>query len=71
MLLVMGYMNAKVGSDNTDRERAMGSQDCGTINNTDGRLVNVCLNNNCAIGGIIFQHRDIHKLKWKSPEGKQ
>ena len=32
MLLVLGDMNAMVGSDNTDRERAMGSQGYGTIN---------------------------------------
>ena len=70
MLLVMGDMNAKVGSDNTDRERAMGSQGCGTINNNGERLVNFCLNNNCAIDGIILQHKDIHTLTWKSPDGK-
>ena len=29
-----------------------------------------CLNNNCAIGGTIFQHKDIDKLTWKSPDGK-
>ena len=46
MLLVMGDMNAKVGSDNTDRERAMGSQGCGTTTNNGERLVNFCLNNN-------------------------
>ena len=57
MLLVMGYMNARFGSDTTDRERAMGSQGCETINNNGERLVNLCLNNNCAIGGIIFQHK--------------
>ena len=33
MILVMGDMNAKVRSDNTNRERVMGSQGCGTINN--------------------------------------
>ena len=70
MLLVMGHMNAKVGSDNTDRERAMGSQGCGTINNKGERLVNFCLNNNCVIGGTIFQHTYIHKLTWKSPDRK-
>ena len=31
MLLVMGDMNAKIGSGNTDRERTMCSQGCGTI----------------------------------------
>ena len=33
MLLTMGDMNAKVGSDNTDREKEMGSQGSGMINN--------------------------------------
>ena len=70
MLLLMGDMNAKVGSDNNDRERVMGSQGCETINNNGERLVNVCLNNNCVIGGTIFQHKDIYKLTWKSPDGK-
>ena len=60
MLLVMGDMNGKVGSDNTDRERTISSQDCGTINNNGERLVNFCRNNNCAIGGTIFHHKDIH-----------
>ena len=65
MILVMGDMNAKVGSDNTDRQRAMGSQGCGTINNNGKQRVNFCHNYNCAIGGIIFHHKDIHKLIWK------
>ena len=44
-------MNATVRSDNTERESAMGSQGCGTINNNGERLVNLCLNTNCVIGG--------------------
>ena len=70
MLLVMGDMNAMLGLDNADRERAMDSQGCATINNNGERLVNFCLNNNCEIGGTIFQHKYIHKLTWKSPYGK-
>ena len=65
----MGDMNAKIGSDNTDRERVMGSQGCGTINNNGERLVNFCLNN-CVIDGTIFQHKYFHKLIWKSPDEK-
>ena len=66
----MGDMNAKVGWDNTDRERAMVCQGYGTINNNGEKLVNFCLNNNCAIGETIFQHKYIYKLTWKSPDGK-
>ena len=73
MFLVMGDMNAKIGSDNPNRERAMGSQSqgFGTINNNGEILVNFCLNINCAIGLTIFQNKDIHKLTWKSHDGKQ
>ena len=48
----------------------MGSHGCGTIKNNGERLVNFCLNNNCVIGGTIFQHKYIHKLTWKSSDGK-
>ena len=54
----MGDINAKTGSDNTDRERAMGREGCGIIND------------NCVIGGTIFQHKEIQKLTWKSPDGR-
>ena len=63
VLLIMGDMNAKTGSDNTDRERAMGREGC-------VKFVNFCLNNNCVIGGTIFQHKEIHKLTWKSQDGR-
>ena len=65
VLLIMGDMNAKTGSDNTDRERAMGREGCGIINDNGEKFVNLCLNNNCVIGGTIFQHKEIHKLIWK------
>ena len=70
VLLIMGDMNAKTGSDNTDRERAMGREGCGIINDNGEKFVNFCLNNNCVIGGTIFQHKEIHKLTWKSPYGR-
>ena len=70
VLLIMGDMNAKTGSDSTDRERAMGREGCGIINDNGEKFVNFCLNNNCVIGGTIFQHKEIHKLTWKSPDGR-
>ncbi|KAK2187090.1 hypothetical protein NP493_179g01048 [Ridgeia piscesae] len=68
MLLIIGDMNAKVGSDNSNCERAMGKHGCGVMNDNGERLVDYCLNNNYVIGGTIFAHRDIHKLTWKSPD---
>ena len=70
ILLIIGDINAKTGSDNTDRERAMGRKGCGIINDNGEKFVNFCRNNNYVMGGTIFQHKEIHKLTWKSPDGR-
>ena len=69
MLLIIGDMNAKVGDDNTNYERAMGTHGCGDMNDNGGRLADFCMTNNAVIGGTIFPHKAIHKLTWKSPDG--
>uniref|UniRef100_A0A3B1KAX6 Endonuclease/exonuclease/phosphatase domain-containing protein n=1 Tax=Astyanax mexicanus TaxID=7994 RepID=A0A3B1KAX6_ASTMX len=69
MLVIMGDINAKVGADNTDCERAMGKHGCGVMNDNGERLVDFCMTNNYVIGGTIFPHKTIHKLTWKSPDG--
>lgn len=51
MLLINGDMNAKVGSDNTNYEKAMGRLGCRVINDNEGRLIDFCPKNNCVIGG--------------------
>ena len=63
-------MNAKVGNERLGIEPVMGKHGCGKLNENGERLINICLNNKLVIGGTIFQHRDIHKLTWKSPDGK-
>ena len=68
MVVVMGDLNAKVGADNKNKERAMGSHGCGVLNNNGERLVEFCLNNNLVIGGTIFPHKQNHKLTWVSPD---
>lgn len=68
LLLMIGDMNAKVCSDNTNSEEAMRCHSCGNINDGGERLVNFCLNNSCVIDGTIFTHRDIHKLTWRSSD---
>ena len=70
LLVVMGDLNAKVGSNNTDCERVMGKHGIGTRNDNGERLVEFCAMNNLVIGGTLFTHRDIHKLTWTSPNGR-
>ena len=43
---------------------------CGVKNENGEQLVDFCLSNNIVIGGTIFPHLDIHKLTWKSPDGR-
>jgi len=66
----VGDMNAKFGSDYTNRERAMEKYGCGKANDNGECLIYFCLNNTCVIGGIIFPHKDIHNFTWKSPDSK-
>ncbi|XP_071145396.1 craniofacial development protein 2-like [Mytilus edulis] len=63
----MGDMNAKVGSNNTHFERAIGNHGCGNMNENGERLAELCTTYNYVIGGTIFPHRNIHKLTWCSP----
>ena len=70
VLQVIGDLNAGTGSVNTDRERVLGKEGFGTINNNRERLLEICQENNLVIGGSLFQHKDIHKITWKSPDGR-
>ena len=64
------WVNAKIGNENTGLERAMGKHGCGKMNENGERLVDFCLDFDLVIGGTLFQHKDIHKLTWKSPDSK-
>ena len=70
MLVITGNLNAKVGSDNSSYDREMGKEGCGTMNENGERLAELCATYNLVIGGTIFPHRDIHKLTWCSPNGR-
>ena len=70
VLLILGDLNAKVGSINEGKEHIMGKQGCGVANDNGGRLINFCQENNLIIGGTIFQHKDIYKWTWTSPDGQ-
>ena len=70
VLLIMGDLNAKVGSSNEHFERVLGKEGCGVMNENGLRLVEMCAHNNLFVGGTLFNHRDIHKLTWSSPNGR-
>ena len=59
LVIVMGDLNAKVGNNNSFYNREMGTH------STD-----FCALNNPVIGGTLFDHCDIHKLTWYSPNNK-
>lgn len=69
VLLIMGYLNAKVGSNNKGKENTMGQHGLGDINNNGDRLTSFCQENRFVIGGTIFEHKNTHKLTWTSPDG--
>ena len=70
MLLIIGDMNAKVVSETSNFERAMGKNGCGVNNDNGERHVDFCLNKNYVIGGTIFAHREAHKLTLNLPDGR-
>ena len=48
----------------------MGRHGCGTINENGERLVEFFTTNDLVIGGTLFPHREIHKITWCSPNGR-
>ena len=68
MRSVAGDLNARVGTDNTGKERTMGTHGYGYINNNGKRLVELCEETNLVIGGTMLKHIDIDKVRWSSPD---
>ena len=67
--IVLGDFNAKVGCDNSNWSRVMGTHGLGVMNEIGSRLVEYCAENDMIIGGTLFQHKSIHKYTWTSPGG--
>ena len=59
--ILMGDLNAKIGSDNTGYEHIMGIHAPGIMNENGERFADLCALNSMVIGGSIFQHKTIHK----------
>ncbi|CAH2098177.1 unnamed protein product [Euphydryas editha] len=69
IVIVMGDLNAKIGTGNAGYERHMGKQGLGVRNENGERFLEFCQNNDLTIGGTLFIHRDHHKYTWNSPDG--
>ena len=70
MLLIIGDMNARPGSDNTGRSRVMGKEGYGIMNENGTRMCDFCEANNLKIDGTLFPNKKIHKITWISPDGE-
>ena len=56
ILMVIGDLNARVGEDNTGRERATGTQGFGCANNNGEILSDLCVESRMVIGDTIYAH---------------
>lgn len=70
IVILMGDLNAKVGTDNTGVRNIMGKHGLGVKNNNGDRLIELCQTFGLVICGTIFPHKDIHKYTWTSPNGR-
>lgn len=69
ILIVMGDLNAKIGSENHSLEHVMGKHGLGAINSNGRLLTSFCNEANLVIGGSLFPHKPCHKATWISPDG--
>jgi hypothetical protein len=68
ILVLMGDLNAQVGSSNENWETVMGTHGIGTMNKNGELFAEFCGNHGLVIGGTLFKHLNIHKVTWVSPD---
>ena len=61
MKILMGDMNAKVGTDNMGKDFNMGRHGTGERNENGEMFTDFCTFNDLVIGGTLFPHKTIHK----------
>ena len=68
--LLLGDFNTKVTSGRYGSEAVIGGESLHSSSNDNGtRLVDFCATNQLVIGGTLFEHKNIHKGTWRSPNG--
>ena len=66
--VLMGNVNAKIGSYKRGYEQVMGRHGLGTMNENGELFADFCTRNSLVIGGSVFPHRCVHKATWRSPD---
>ena len=69
LTMVIGDLNAKVGSDNRNWEASMGTHGDRVINENSEMFCDFCASNELVIRRTLFLHKKSHKLTWSSPDG--
>ena len=68
--LILGDMNAKVGTEEF-YQPTIGRHSLHTVSNENGtRLINFASSRSMVIASTTFEHKNIHKITWKSPDGE-
>jgi exonuclease III len=66
-VLLMGDLNAHVGSDADAWKGVIGSNGDRDLNAQGRHLLDFCASNGLAIMNTFFQHRDVHRYTWHRP----
>jgi hypothetical protein len=70
MKILLGGFNAKVGREDIFKP-TLGNESLHEISNDNGvRVVNFAISKNLTVRSTMYQHRNIHKFTWTSPDGK-
>jgi hypothetical protein len=69
IVAMIGDLNAQVGNNNQDTEHIMGRHEipCENENANGQLLIELCGKHGFLVGGMVFSHRDCHKITWVSP----
>ena len=68
MIVVIGDLNAKVGNNNANREEVIGNHGERQQRREILRILHIA--NGLAVAGTLFPRKEMHKLMWRSPDGK-
>ena len=66
--MVIGDMNAEIGSSTEGYEELMGRHGLGVMNGTGERVANLCAKNDLVIGGSVFPRKRTPIATWASPD---